>query len=123
LSESGLVAWIRSLADRSPFLTSVRAGTERRFPVAVETTAYYVVAEALANAAKHSHAGSVEVTIEEEAGRLRVAVADDGIGGAAPAGDSGLVGLRDRVAAVGGTIVVKSPIGKGTVLSAELPCE
>ncbi len=123
LSESGLVAAIRSLADRSPILASVRAGPERRFPVVVETAAYYVVAEALANAAKHSQARSVEVTIKEEAGRLRVAVADDGIGGAVPAGDSGLVGLRDRVAAVGGTIVVNSPTGKGTVLSAELPCE
>ena len=123
LSESGLRAAVSSLADRSPILTIVRTTTDRRFPESVETTAYYVVAEALANAAKHSHAGNVEVSIEEDGGRLRVTVADDGIGGTNPLGGSGLVGLRDRVAAVGGSISVSSPKGRGTMIAAELPCE
>ena len=123
LTESGLQAAVSSLADRSPIFTSVKASTDRRFPEAVETTAYYVVSEALANAAKHSHAENVEVSIEEQGGRLRVTVADDGIGGTNPLRGSGLVGLRDRVAAVGGSVSVNSPKGKGTVISAELPCE
>ncbi len=123
LTESGLGAAVSSLADRSPIFTSVRAPTDRRFPEAVETTAYYVVAEALANAGKHSHAENVEVSIEYESGRLRVTVADDGIGGTSLLRGSGLAGLRDRVAAVGGSISVSSPKGRGTIISAELPCE
>jgi signal transduction histidine kinase len=123
LTESGLRAAVGSLADRSPIFTTVKANTDRRFPEAVETTAYYVVAEALANAAKHSHAENVEVSIEEEGERLRVTVVDDGIGGTSPLGGSGLVGLRDRVTALGGSISVDSPEGKGTIITAELPCE
>lgn len=123
LTESGLGAAVGSLADRSPILTTVNVTTDRRFPEAVETTAYYVVAEALANAAKHAHAENLEVGIEEEDGRLRVSVADDGVGGADPLRGSGLVGLRDRVAAVGGSLSVSSPKGKGTTISVELPCE
>jgi signal transduction histidine kinase len=123
LTESGLRAAIGSLADRSPILTTVIANTNRRFPEAIETTAYYVVAEALANAAKHSHAENVEVCIEEKSGQLRVRVTDDGIGGTNPLHGSGLMGLRDRVAAVGGSFLVSSPKGKGTIISAELPCE
>jgi signal transduction histidine kinase len=123
LTESGLRAAVGSLADRSPIFTSVKANTDRRFPEAVETTAYYVVAEALANAAKHSHAENVEVSIEEEGEQLRVTVVDDGIGGTSPLGGSGLVGLRDRVTALGGSISVNSPEGKGTIITAELPCE
>ena len=123
LTESSLGAAVSSLANRSPIFTSVNVTTGRRFPEAVETTAYYVVAEALANAAKHSRAENVEVGIEEEDGRLRVSVADDGVGGADPLRGSGLVGLRDRVAAVGGSLSVSSPKGKGTTISVELPCE
>ncbi len=123
LTESGLRAAVRSLADRSPIFTTVKANTDRRFPAAVETTAYYVAAEALANAAKHSHAENVEVSIEEEGEWLRVTVVDDGIGGTSPLRGSGLVGLRDRVTALGGSISVDSPAGKGTIIIAELPCE
>ena len=122
LTESGLGAAVTSLADRSPILTTVRANLDRRLPEAIETTAYYVVAEALANAAKHSQAENVQVTIEEEGARLRVAVADDGIGGANLKHGSGLVGLQDRVAAMGGTMSVRSPKRKGTLVAAELPC-
>lgn len=123
LTESGLGAAVTVLGDRSPILTAVRANLERRFPEAVETTAYYVVAEALANAAKHSQAENVQVTIEEDGTRLRVAVADDGIGGASLQHGSGLVGLQDRVAAMGGTMSVRSPKRKGTLVAAELPYE
>ena len=123
LTESGLAAAVTALADRSPILTNVRVNTDRRFPESVETTAYYVVAEALANAAKHSRADNVEISIEAGDGRLRVTVADDGIGAADPLGGSGLVGLRDRLDAIGGSISVTSPKGKGTIVSAVLPCE
>jgi signal transduction histidine kinase len=104
-------------------LTSVKANTDRRFSEAVETTAYYVVSEALANAAKHSHADNVDVSLEEQGGRLRITVSDDGVGGTNPLRGSGLEGLRDRVAAVGGSMTVTSRKGKGTIVSAELPCE
>jgi signal transduction histidine kinase len=84
--------------------------------------AYYVVSEMLANAAKHARASVVEVEAEVSGGTLRVRVHDDGIGGADPARGSGLIGLSDRVEALGGTIDVHSPAGCGTTLSCELPC-
>jgi signal transduction histidine kinase len=123
LTESGLGPAVTSLADRSPILTMVRANTERRFPETLEITAYYVVAEALANAAKYSYAENIQVSIEEGGDRLRVAVADDGVGGADLQNGSGLVGLQDRVAAMGGTMSITSSQGKGTIVAAELPCE
>jgi signal transduction histidine kinase len=82
-----------------------------------------VVSEALTNAAKHSHAGEARIAVSRKDGRLTVEVTDDGIGGAAPQGGSGLRGLTDRVEALGGTLVVSSPPGRGTSLRAELPCE
>jgi signal transduction histidine kinase len=91
-------------------------------PPPVETTAYYVVSEALANVAKYARASSVKVRLEEDAGRLVVEVVDDGVGGAAVRPGSGLEGLADRVAAVEGRLEVESPPGKGTRLRAELPC-
>ena len=122
LTESGLHAAVASLADRSPIETSVVGVPDRRYAEPVEVTAYFVVAEALANAAKHSHASSIKIRIEEEAGRLRVEVSDDGVGGVDSRRGSGLVGLRDRTAAIGGSLKVESPGGHGTVVRAELPC-
>jgi len=122
LTESGLHAAVASLADRSPIETSVVGVPDRRYAEPVEVTAYFVVAEALANAAKHSHASSIKIRIEEEAGRLRVEVSDDGVGGVDSRHGSGLVGLRDRTAAIGGSLNVESPNGHGTVVRAELPC-
>lgn len=122
LTESGLHAAVASLADRSPIETSVVGVPARRYAEPVEVTAYFVVAEALANAAKHSHASSVTIRIAEHAGRLRVEVSDDGVGGVDPRRGSGLVGLRDRTAAIGGSLQVESPNGQGTVVRAELPC-
>ena len=84
-------------------------------------TAYYVVAEALTNAAKHAQASAAHVTVTVTDGTLWLSVSDDGVGGADPAGGSGLVGLKDRVGAAGGTLTVQSPPGQGTRLTAELP--
>ena len=123
LTESGLAAAVTSLADRSPIVTSVTASTGRRYSQPVEVTAYFVIAEALANAAKHSRASAIEVRIDEVSGRLHVEVRDDGIGGAALARGSGLVGLKDRTSAIGGTLSVQSAAGHGTIVHAELPCE
>jgi signal transduction histidine kinase len=93
-----------------------------RLPAAVEATAYFVVAEALTNVAKHAHARHAEVTARIEDGTLAVHVRDDGIGGARPdGGGSGLIGLADRVAAVDGQLRVDSPADSGTLVAAAIP--
>jgi signal transduction histidine kinase len=92
-----------------------------RLSAEIETTAYYVVAEALANVTKHADAGSAEIRIEQAGDRLVVEVADDGCGGADPDG-SGLRGLATRAADNGGLLHVESPAGHGTRVRAELPC-
>jgi signal transduction histidine kinase len=97
----------------------MRAGG--RLPEHVEVSAYYVVAEALTNVAKHACASAVSVEVEVAGDVLRVAVRDDGAGGAGFTGGSGLAGLRDRVEALGGRIVLHSPRGAGTSLRVELP--
>ena len=81
-----------------------------------------MIAEALANAAKHSQASAIQVRIDEVSGRLRIEVSDDGIGGADLGDGSGLVGLKDRTSAIGGTLSVQSARGHGTIVRAELPC-
>jgi signal transduction histidine kinase len=91
-----------------------------RFRAEIEASAYFVVAEALTNVVKHSHAGRAEVRASVDDGTLHVAVRDDGLGGVDPDGH-GLVGLRDRVTALGGRFEVSSPAGGGTLLSATLP--
>jgi signal transduction histidine kinase len=95
--------------------------TTVRLPERVEVTAYYVISEALTNAAKHAGASCVHVDIEVDRGVMRLCVGDDGVGGADPARGSGLVGLKDRVEATGGTFVVDSSPGGGTRLVVELP--
>jgi len=122
LGEMGIAAAITDLADRAPIPTNVAADGLRRYPASVEAAAYFVVAEALTNAAKHSGARTVDVSIREADGWLHVDVVDDGKGGADPAGGSGMVGLQDRVAALGGRASVVSPRGGGTSVKAELPC-
>ncbi len=92
-----------------------------RLPEQVEVSAYYLVAEALTNAAKYARASAVSVEAEVAGDRLRVTVRDDGIGGANLAGGTGLAGLKDRVEALGGRIVLHSPRGAGTSLHAEFP--
>jgi signal transduction histidine kinase len=122
LTETGLTGAIQALAERSPVATTITAVPEGRFPAAIEATAYFVVSEALANVAKHARAGCAQVTIRKLAGRLLVEVSDDGTGGARAAEGSGLRGLADRVASVGGVLQVDSPPGRGTRLEAEIPC-
>jgi signal transduction histidine kinase len=95
--------------------------TKRRFPQPVEVAAYFVASESLANAAKHSQASRIDVVLAVESERLVLSVRDDGIGGADPSRGSGLVGLRDRVEALGGTILMESTVGAGTTLTASLP--
>jgi signal transduction histidine kinase len=89
----------------------------------VEVAAYYVVSEALTNTAKHGHASAVHVAVEARDGVLELSIRDDGRGGADPTRGSGLIGLTDRVDALGGTIDVASPVGEGTTLLVTLPIE
>jgi PAS domain S-box-containing protein len=123
LAHGGLVPALKTLARRSavPVELEVRAGT--RLPEPVEVAAYYVVSEALTNTAKHAHASAVRVTAEARDSVLELSIRDNGSGGADPARGSGLIGLTDRVDALGGTIEVTSPIGQGTTLLITLPVE
>jgi signal transduction histidine kinase len=121
LADRGLDAAISALAARSPVPVGVEVVTER-LPGAVESTAYFVVAEALTNAAKHARAGEITVRIARRDALLVVEVTDDGDGGADPEHGSGLRGLADRVAAIDGRLTVTSPAGGPTVVRAELPC-
>ena len=123
LAEGGLGPALKTLAHRSPIPVSLDVGVQGRLPEAVEVTTYYVVSEALTNAAKHAHASSVEVSVERGASVLRVTVRDNGAGGADPDRGTGLLGLRDRAEAIGGTICVESARGEGTSLVAELPLD
>lgn len=122
LSEVGLVAAVESLAERSPVAVGIRASTNGALPSSVEAAAYYVVAESLTNVAKYARASSVQVRIEHDGDRLRIEVADDGIGGAQLQPGSGLEGLADRVAVLDGRLEVESGAGAGTRVRAELPC-
>jgi signal transduction histidine kinase len=122
LTETGLAGAIQALVERSPVATTITAVPDGRFPAPIEATAYFVVSEALANVAKHARASGAEVTICQRPGRLVVEVSDDGAGGARPDGGSGLRGLADRVASVGGVLRVDSPPGCGTRLEVDLPC-
>jgi signal transduction histidine kinase len=119
LSEAGLAAALRELAAASPIEVTLKAPSAR-FPAAVEAAAYFVCAEAMTNATKHSRCTRVTVTVAASPRPLRVEVGDDGRGGAIPDG-SGLLGLRDRVEAIGGRLRVDSPPGSGTRIVAELP--
>jgi signal transduction histidine kinase len=121
LSEAGLGPALASLAERSPIPATVAAAPADRFSARVEETAYYVASEALANAAKHARASAVTISARRCDGGLLVEVGDDGVGGANPNG-SGLRGLADRVAALDGHLRVDSPTGRGTRITAELPC-
>jgi signal transduction histidine kinase len=122
LTETGLAGAIQALVERAPVATTIIAVPRGRFPAPIEATAYFVVCEALANVAKHSMAGAARVTIRQLPGRLWVEICDDGAGGARPEGGSGLRGLADRVASVGGLLRVDSPPGSGTRLEADIPC-
>jgi signal transduction histidine kinase len=121
LSDHGLEPALAALADRAPLPVEVEAAVGR-LPQAVESAAYFTVAEALTNVAKYAHAQAASVSVASVNGHLLVEVRDDGVGGADPARGTGLRGLADRVAALGGRLDVDSPAGAGTVLRAEIPC-
>ena len=121
LAEGGLTAALSTLARRSAVAVALDVRVHERLPESVEVGAYYVVSEALANAAKHAEASAAVVEVEALAGVLRVCVRDDGVGGADFAHGSGLVGLKDRAEALGGRIRLDSPRGGGTTIEVELP--
>jgi PAS domain S-box-containing protein len=123
LSQGGLGPALRTLARRSAVPVELDLTTEGRFPEPVEVAAYYVASETLANAAKHAQASHVEVSLAQRNDRLLLSIRDDGVGGADPARGSGLVGLADRVEALGGSIRVRSLPGDGTLVTAELPLQ
>jgi signal transduction histidine kinase len=120
LTHRGLAAAVEGLADRAPLPVHLEI-PEQRYPAAVESAAYFIAAEALTNVAKYAQASTARITAAQSADRLVLAVEDDGAGGANPYPGSGLSGLRDRVAALDGTLTVDSPPGAGTRIRAEIP--
>jgi signal transduction histidine kinase len=123
LSEGGLGPALRNLARRSAVPVDLELAAEDRLPEPVEVAAYYVVSEALTNTTKHARASYARVTVQQRDSVLWLSVGDDGVGGAEPARGSGLIGLRDRVEALGGSIEVTSHSGEGTVVAVELPLQ
>ncbi len=121
LSEGGLEPALKALARRSTVLVELDMAVGARLPERVEVAAYYVASEALANAAKHARASTVAIQVGRRDGTLDLSISDDGVGGADPTRGSGLIGLADRVAALGGTIAVVSPAGEGTCLHVTVP--
>jgi PAS domain S-box-containing protein len=121
LSDHGLCAAIEAVAERAPLPVTVDVPIDERLPETVEAAAYFVVCEALTNVAKYAHASEARVRVERSDGDARVEIVDDGVGGADERAGSGLRGLADRVEALGGRLVVTSPVGEGTAVRAQLP--
>jgi signal transduction histidine kinase len=121
LSHGGLTPALRTLARRCPIPVVLDVQLPGGVAESVEVAAYYFVAETVTNTTKHAEASRIDVTVELRDGRLRVCVRDDGVGGADPSRGSGLVGLKDRIEAFGGTMTLDSPSGGGTTLVAQLP--
>jgi len=123
LTDRGLDAALSALAARSPVPVRLQVDLPRRPNPTAEAIAYFVVSESLTNVARHSGARSATVYVEQSGDRLKLAIVDDGRGGAVEAAGSGLTGLRDRVAAVDGRFTLTSPPGGGTTIAVEVPCE
>ncbi|WP_182882817.1 GAF domain-containing sensor histidine kinase [Microbispora sp. H10949] len=121
LSKGGLAPALKMLARRSSVPVDLRVRVDGRLPERVEVAVYYIVSESLTNVAKHAHASLACVEVDAVGEAARVAIRDDGKGGADPRGGSGLIGLLDRVQALGGTIEITSPAGHGTTLTAVIP--
>src|SRR5229473_5917588 len=121
LSEGGLGPALRTLARRAAIAVELDVAAIARLPEPIEVAAYYVVSEALTNATRHAHASVVRVALKERDDRLHLSIRDDGVGGADPARGSGMIGLRDRAEALGGSIEVSSPPGEGTLILVQLP--
>jgi signal transduction histidine kinase len=123
LARGGVGPSLRELARRSPIPATVSVADRTRLPEPVEAAVYYVVSEALANAAKHSQASEVSIAVTFDESLVRATVYDDGVGGAVLTQGSGLIGLVDRVEALGGKLALDSPFRKGTTISIQLPRE
>jgi signal transduction histidine kinase/uncharacterized protein YoaH (UPF0181 family) len=123
LSEGGLGPALRTLARRVPIPVEVDIRTDTRPTDRIEVAAYYVASEALTNTTKHAHASTAHITVEQRDTQLHLSISDDGNGGADPTRGTGLIGLRDRVQALGGTIEVSSPPGAGTTILVQLPLQ
>jgi signal transduction histidine kinase len=121
LSKGGLGPALSTLCARAAVPVDLDVRTDQRLPESVEVAAYYVVSEALTNVTKHSRASVARVAVQVRAGLLELAIRDDGAGGADATRGSGLIGLRDRIEAMGGTMVVESPVGAGTSLLVAIP--
>lgn len=122
LTDRGLDAALSALAARSPIPVRLDVRLGERPPASVEATAYFIVAEALANAAKYAHAHAIDVRVRLIGDKLQVEVADDGVGGAREQPGGGIAGLADRASSVEGSLSVISPAGGPTIIAAELPC-
>ncbi|MEU6751175.1 sensor domain-containing protein [Spirillospora sp. NPDC046719] len=122
LTQHGLAAAVQDAADRSPVPVDLDLDLAGRLPAPVEATGYFVVCEALANIVRHSEAGRAWITGGRRGDTLLLEIGDDGVGGADPAAGTGLTGLSDRLAVVGGTLTLSSPPGGPTLLTVELPC-
>ena len=123
LSESGLGPALEALARRSAVPVELDLNLGPRLDKHVEAAGYYIASEAITNAAKHAQASVIDVCVDARDGALTLSISDDGVGGADPSRGSGIIGLRDRVEALGGTILVLSPSGQGTTLHVQLPAD
>ena len=121
LTDRGLAVALQTVAARSPVPVALSVDPER-LPGSIETAAYYLVSEAIANATKHASANRIDVKVARTNGKVSIEVADDGVGGASAAAGSGLKGLIDRIEALDGTLFVTSPACAGTTIRAEIPC-
>jgi PAS domain S-box-containing protein len=122
LTDHGLKAAFSMLSERAAMPVAIVSVPDERFDPSVEATAYFVAAEALTNVARYAEASGAELQARRTGDRLVVSVSDDGRGGAEPGSGSGLRGLEDRVAALGGDLDVRSPAGRGTTVTARIPC-
>jgi signal transduction histidine kinase/CHASE3 domain sensor protein len=123
LSEGGLGPALRTLARRAAIDVEIQVAAIGRLPEPIEVAAYYVVSEALTNATRHADASVLRVTVDKRDDRLQLTIRDDGVGGADPSRGSGLIGLHDRVDALGGSFTVTSPVGEGTLILVQLPLQ
>lgn len=123
LTDRGLDAALSSLASRAPVRVNLSVEVSHRPPAAVESIAYFIVAESLTNMAKHSEATEASVRVSREGRRVVVEIYDNGVGAAVPGPGGGLAGLADRAATIDGVLSVDSPPGGPTLIRAELPCE
>jgi signal transduction histidine kinase len=121
LSKGGLGAALKMLVRRSSVPVTLDISAGLRLPESVEVAVYYLVSEALTNVAKHAQASAAHVDLEAEDDAVQLSVRDDGVGGARPERGSGLIGLQDRIEALGGTIDIASPEGQGTALLVKIP--